>query len=282
MVQRPSITLVGAGSLAKALAPALRRVGYRIEEIISRDRPDSRRRARALADKVGARAATLPQASLGAGAIWLCVSDRAIAPVARALAPRADWRGRFALHSSGALGSGELQALRDRGAQAASLHPMMTFVRRSLPSLQGVSFAVEGDRGATALARRIARDLGGQAFSLHPAVKLMYHAWGAFASPLLVMQLALAEQVAAAAKIDRRLRRRIMAPIVRQTVDNYFRLGPAEAFSGPLARGDLKIVRRHLRALKSVPGARAVYTALAKARQIGELGPHPGDVVGKA
>ncbi|MGE5726145.1 MAG: DUF2520 domain-containing protein, partial [Acidobacteriota bacterium] len=41
--------------------------------------------------------------------------------------------------------------------------------------------------------------------------------------------------------------------------------GPANAFSGPLVRGDVATVRRHLEALSKLPGARRVYVALARA-----------------
>jgi len=59
--------------------------------------------------------------------------------------------------------------------------------------------------------------------------------------------------------------RRNALPILRQTLANYTRLGPAGAFSGPIVRGDAPVVRQHLKELKKVPEARAVYLALARA-----------------
>jgi predicted short-subunit dehydrogenase-like oxidoreductase (DUF2520 family) len=56
--------------------------------------------------------------------------------------------------------------------------------------------------------------------------------------------------------------RRAIAPIVRQTVENYLRHGAAAAFSGPVKRGDVGTVRRHLQALRRVKRAREVYVAL--------------------
>jgi predicted short-subunit dehydrogenase-like oxidoreductase (DUF2520 family) len=261
----PSISIVGAGSLAMALAPALRTSGYRIEEIISRDNVKSRRRARMLASSIGARAATLASARLSADVVWLCVSDGAIASCASELAAGRRWAGKYALHSSGALTSDELSALRRQGARVASVHPMMTFVRRGAPSLKGVGFAVEGDRVAVALARTIVKALGGASFAITKDAKPLYHAWGAFGSPLLVMELAMAERVARAAGINETAARRTIEPIVRRTVDNYFAHGAAAAFSGPLARGDIDTVRRHLQQLSRVPGVREIYVALARA-----------------
>ena len=224
----------------------------------------SMRSWRALAGKVQA-AWNEPGARLDADVIWFCVPDREIARAARRLAEVVDWRGKTALHSSGALASDKLRRLRARGAAVASVHPLMTFVAGSVPSLQGVPFALEGDPSALRVARRIVRDLGAEAFSISKHRKMAYHAWGAFASPLLIALLVTAEKVARAAGLSNNEARGKMLPIVRQTLANYARLGPAGAFSGPIVRGDAQVVRQHLKELKKVPEARAVYLALARA-----------------
>jgi predicted short-subunit dehydrogenase-like oxidoreductase (DUF2520 family) len=54
-------------------------------------------------------------------------------------------------------------------------------------------------------------------------------------------------------------------PIVRQTLENYVRLGPRDAFSGPFIRGDTETVARHLTLLEKNPHARSVYRELARA-----------------
>jgi predicted short-subunit dehydrogenase-like oxidoreductase (DUF2520 family) len=55
-----------------------------------------------------------------------------------------------------------------------------------------------------------------------------------------------------------------MLPIVKQTLRNYEKLGAEGAFSGPIIRGDVSTVRKHLAALKKAPAAREVYLALAR------------------
>ncbi|HSA92035.1 MAG TPA: Rossmann-like and DUF2520 domain-containing protein [Terriglobales bacterium] len=262
MAHRPSIALVGPGNLGSALAVALRRTGYRIDEVIARDQPASRRRAQRLARRVGARAATFQTARLRAGLVWIAVTDDAIPSAVRTLARRADWKGKVALHSSGALSSDRLRPLRRRGASVGTLHPMMTFVPRTSPSLRDVPFAVEGDPSAVAIARRVARDLGGFVFPIRKRNKPLYHVYGSFSSPLVVVTLATAERIARAAGVPARSVRQAIAPIVRQTVENYLRHGAAAAFSGPVKRGDVGTVRRHLQALRRVRGAHAVYVAL--------------------
>jgi len=264
MAPKPKIAIVGPGRLGTALALQLKRAGYTVSEVLSHNNARSRQKARALARKVGAVQWAESNASLEADLIWFCVPDRQIAATARDFSLRAKWKGKIAFHSSGALSSNELDALRRRGAAVASVHPMMTFVQGSIPSLEDVPFAAEGDAPAMRSARRIARDLGGEAFTIRPRHKAAYHAWGAFASPLLVALLVTGERLARSAGLSAADARRKMMPILKQTLANYARLGPAGAFSGPIIRGDAEVVRKHLRALSKVPGGRDVYLALAR------------------
>ena len=270
---KPTIAIVGAGSLAIFLAVALRDAGFRITEIIARDTAPSLRRARSLAAKVGAQATAAKFAALDATLLWLCVPDREIRSAARLLADRLLARVlvgqkriiHFALHSSGAFSSRALDPLRTAGVAVASAHPLMTFVAGARPSLTNVPFAVEGDAEATRMARRIVRELGGKSFALPASRKAAYHAWATMTSPLLLAFLVTLEEAARAAGLTRQDARRMSLPIIRQTLENYSRLGPASSFSGPLVRGDAETVAKHLAVLKKHPGAREVYVALARA-----------------
>jgi predicted short-subunit dehydrogenase-like oxidoreductase (DUF2520 family) len=262
---KPRITVVGAGNLASALAVSLRAAGYKIDQIISQKKPASMRRARKLAREVGALAMPAVRAQIHAEIVWFCVPDAAIAGAAKSLAEAANWSGKVALHSSGALTSEELAVLRLRGAAVASVHPLMTFVRGSRPSLVDVPFAIEGSRKAVRAAGALIRNLHGKAFSIRKQHKEAYHAWGMFASPLLTALLANNERVAAAAGVTSRAAREKMLPILKQTLVNYARLGAPGTFSGPIARGDVATVEKHLKVLLGVPSAREVYVALARA-----------------
>ena len=264
MPAKPRIAIVGAGNLAGALAAPLQAAGYKIAQIISTRRAASLQRARRLGGEVRAPVEASVRTQIQAEIVWFCVPDGAIARAAISLAEAADWTGKVALHSSGALTSDELGALRKRGAAVASVHPLMTFVRGSRPPIEDVPFAIEGDEKAVRAARAIVRDLRGQSFMIQKRHKQMYHAWGMFASPLLTALLAASENVALAGGVGRKAARKRMLPILEQTLSNYARLGAARSFSGPIARGDLETVKKHLRALRKIKGVREVYVALAR------------------
>jgi predicted short-subunit dehydrogenase-like oxidoreductase (DUF2520 family) len=258
------VSLIGAGSLAHALGPALRSAGYRIQTVAFRNAAASQKRATALAKRLGARAIRLEQAGPDSDILWLCHTDDALAETARRLARRPDWRGRIVFHSSGALTSDVLAPLKRAGAHTASLHPMMTFVSGTTPRMKGVVFAVEGDRQAVVAAQAVARAIGAEVFQIKKEAKVLYHALGSFSSPLLVATLVTAERVGHAAGLSRTQTKKVMGPILAQTLKNYLEYGAAEAFSGPIKRGDLETIRQHLRELRHVPEAREVYRALVK------------------
>lgn len=259
-----TITLVGAGNLAHALGPALKAAGYRIEGVAARNNAESRRRAQSLARRLGAKWYGLDQAEPASEIVWLLHTDDALGQTARTLARRPGWRGKVVLHSSGALSSDVLAPLRRAGAHSASLHPMMTFVPGTTPDMSRVPFAVEGDPKAVAVARQITGRLGAEIFPIRKSAKVLYHALGSFSSPLVVATLVTAERVGRTAGLTLPQTRKIMAAILQQTLKNYLERGPAAAFSGPIKRGDLDTVRRHLRELKRVPGGHEVYRALVK------------------
>ena len=262
--QAPDIAIVGAGTLATALAPALRRGGYRITEIVSRDSAPSLSRARKLAKRVGAHATYMREAQFAAKVVWTCVPDDTIAGLATQLAARTNWQKKLVLHSSGALGSEILGPLKQAGALTASAHPLMTFVSISKPELRGVPFALEGDPRALVTIGAVVRSLGGKPFRIAPEMKPAYHLFGFFCSPALVALLAAAQQVGEVAGFAQRRRSRdLMGPIVRQTIDNFFRATPQQAFSGPLRRGDIATLRKHLDVLAKQPELLAVYKSLA-------------------
>lgn len=262
--QKQNIAVVGAGTLATALAHALHSQGYRVSEIVARNNPQSLRRARALAKQVKSRATALDKAQLVADIVWLCVPDDSVATVASQLAESRDWSGKMAVHSSGALSSDSLAPLKRKGAEIVSAHPLMTFVSSSLPQLTGVPFAVEGDAIAVAKVSAIIRSVGSKLFQIGKQEKPAYHAFGFFASPAIVGLIAAAFDVGKLAGLNAKRARSLMEPIVRQTIDNCFHNSLQEAFSGPVRRGDVETIRKHLEVLRQEPDLRDLYRSLVR------------------
>lgn len=243
-MKKASIAIIGAGRLGTALARRLSEAGYKVSKINSRNIPHCEK--------------------LGTDVVWFCVPDAEIASVARSFSDLSS-PGKLAFHSSGALTSGVLDQWRRAGARVASVHPLMTFVKGSVPELAGVPFAIEGDTSAVRVAKGIVRDLGGRAVAIRKQNKVAYHAFATMICPLLVSLLAVSQKAAALAGVPAADSRRRMLPIIRQTLRNYEKLGLAGAFSGPIVRGDVETILAHLKALAKVPAAKHAYAALARA-----------------
>ena len=150
---------------------------------------------------------------------------------------------------------------------------MMTFVPGTVPNMSGVVWTLEGDASAVSAVRRIVQLLGGKVCQIDRKYKSLYHAFGAFLSPLLVAVPGRGVAACLASGISRRDLAALMRPIVEQTLQNLFanihaKTGPGKAFSGPLIRGDVSTIESHIRALKRPPNARSLYVALVAQRCI--------------
>lgn len=241
-----SVAVVGAGNWGGSLVAALKTAGVGSVEVVGRG--------------------GLRQAQLDARVIWVCVPDAAIAEVAtRIAARRGSLRGQIAVHSSGALPAGVLEAAQLAGAKIAAVHPVMSFPTRQLVALHGVMFGIEAReatvrRELSALVRR----MGGVPFAMKAETKALYHAAGAFASPLLVSAITAAMETAELAGLDAKTATRWVRALVEVTVANVFARGPERSFSGPFARGDAETIDLHLRALAEHPILAEVYRSLAR------------------
>jgi predicted short-subunit dehydrogenase-like oxidoreductase (DUF2520 family) len=257
------ISIIGLGNWGSSLARALGLAGVKLDEVIvprGRSAGRNQKWARSLL------LTTLDRARLDAHVLWLCVPDAAIAPLTSRLVKRVGQRGlkkQIVVHSSGALSAQILQAAAHAGASVASVHPMMSFPTRTPVSLQGVPFGVEADPATRRILNAIVRQVGGRPLAIKAAGKALYHAVGVLSSPLVVSHLAAAQEAAALAGFSPRQARRLVEPIARATLDNFFLRGAGKSFSGPIARGDVQTIRLHLQALEPHPMLAGVYRSLA-------------------
>jgi predicted short-subunit dehydrogenase-like oxidoreductase (DUF2520 family) len=231
------VGIVGAGRLGTALAAALREAGMVVDGPLGRG-----------------------QAPRGCDAIVLCVPDGEIPAAAAAVAGAAPLVG----HTSGAT---PLTALEPAGAAAFGLHPLQTFAAGSGPeAFAGAGCAIAGATAeALAFAAALARTLGMRPFEIDDEGRAGYHAAASVASNFLVTLHAAAERIAAGAGLEPDEARALLLPLVRQTLDNVAALGPAEALTGPIARGDEATVAAQRRAVEEVaPELLALFDELVR------------------
>ncbi|MGL6070218.1 Rossmann-like and DUF2520 domain-containing protein [Craterilacuibacter sp.] len=266
-----SLNIVGGGRLGKVLGRlAVLSGAYHVTAVLCREAAHAREAAAFVgAPRALTRLAELPAADL----TLLAVPDGAIAVVAAALAEaRVLPAGSVVFHASGALDSVQLAPLAAQGALTASLHPAFSFAEpeRALETFGGTLCALEGDGDACGQLAMLVQAIAGEPFYLKPGGKVGYHAALSIASNYLVTLLSLAQGVVAAAGVDDATARRLLGALMTQTLGNALALGPAQALTGPIGRGDAGTVAQHLTVLEPDDGALYRALGLATVKLAGE------------
>jgi len=256
------VAIIGAGRLGTSLGRELAKKGYPILWIADR-KPAAARESRRI---IGQGRATADAARAAeAGIIFLSVPDEEIERTARALAKTAAaWRGKVVLHTSGILSSAALAALRSKGAACASFHPVQSFPRKDMPSahFKNIVIALEGDAAALNTGKRLIRLLGARPHLLRARDKAFFHAACSMASNLFVPLFEMARTLLLGIGIKDAEATKILLPLVAGTLQSVKHFDGADALTGPISRGDVETVKKHLEALKRYPSARRTYRAL--------------------
>src|ERR1700674_72093 len=248
-----SLAIIGAGRVGQALGRRLRELGWKIGAVVTRTESSARKAVRFIG--AGQPQTGASRAVLASRVILIAPPDDEIAAAAQELARMGgeELHGKVVLHTSGARGACALNVLTAQGAAVGSMHPLQSFSGFSVPSLEGRVFAVEGDTQAVLVARRIARALGGSPVRLAGSKKLLYHAAAAMAAGQVLAVEEAATQLLVSVGMRRSESVRALLPLTRQVLENFERLGPRAAWTGPLSRGDYRVLRAHQEALRESP-----------------------------
>jgi len=260
-----NVTVVGAGSVGSTLAFLLKRRGHSIVSVISK----TKKSARSLAARVGCHVASDDVSEISPKTSFLLIAtpESAIDRVARSIAgvEGLPFKRIIVAHTSGALSSDVLSTLSLRGSQVFSFHPIQSFpksrrVHFPYSSMKGVWYGFEGPGSARPFARRLAGTLGGKFLEVPKEKKILYHLTCVFASNYPVVLLGAVERLAGQVSDGD------LAPfrkLFESSSENAFQLGGAKALTGPIARGSMGILHRHMVELGSKePELLAIYSTL--------------------
>lgn len=246
-----TLAIVGAGHVGRTLGRLWQVAGvFDIAGVLARS-PASAQRG---VDFIGAGVPVAQPADLPAADIYLlAVTDDQIVPACAALAATRSLQGAIVFHCSGALASGTLEAARQGGALLASVHPVRSFADPAavVAAFAGTFCGTEGDAAALAVLVPALEAIGARPVAIDPAAKTVYHAAAVFASNYLVTVLDAALRAYQAAGIPADVARELAQPLAQESLSNVFRMGAAEALSGPIARGDYATVQRQQAAVSA-------------------------------
>jgi predicted short-subunit dehydrogenase-like oxidoreductase (DUF2520 family) len=246
------LSIVGAGRCGRTLGRLARRAGWRIGAVTCR----TMGHAREAAAFIGAgRPTTVPE---GAALTLIAVPDAEIRGVAGALRLPP---GGVAAHTCASLGPEVLKPLRAAG----SLHPLRSFAdpETAAAMFAGTACAIDGDAAARGLLERFVRAIGGTPLRVKAGGKALYHAGAVFASNYVVAVLGAARSLLEEAGVQRSAALKALASLAEGTLANIRAVGIPDALTGPIERGDLETLRRHVAGIRvRAPHLGAAYGAL--------------------
>lgn len=237
------VALVGAGNVGTTVALLLAGAGHSIVGAASRSPSSARRAGEVLGTKTFDYSSELPECDL----VLIGATDVGIAEISRNLAPNMN-ASIFAWHFAGSLGTEALGAISEAGGRVAAAHPVQAVpdidrgVRRLPGSAWGVT-ASEGDRDWVAALVR--RDLRGRPVFVAESDRAVWHAASVTVSNGSAALLGAGEQILSSIGIeDPQL---VLGPLAAGTIANAAEAGGGgKTLTGPVVRGEVDTVRRHL------------------------------------
>ena len=267
------IGVIGGGKVGRCLASYLK-------ESLVGITANSPEHSRQLAENFATEPCTNEELVERAEVLLLTVPDRLIGTVAASLAsasvsehatgsaPAAQvtqlpLAGKVFLHCSGSMGLEALAPLQREGAHVGSLHPLQSFAGGAT-QLAGVYMAVDGDEAACAAAQQIATTVGGHPFQVPAAERAAYHAAACICSNYAVAVEALAQGLMSPWLGNEEAAWQALLPLFKGTAANLqSTTSPRTVLTGPIARGDVNTVEKHLAVLP--PDLVDVYCSLGLA-----------------
>lgn len=257
------IGFIGAGPVGTAFGVRLAQQDYEVIAVYDLSRAAAQNFAKAVPGCQICR--TAQELADKAELAFITTPDDVIPKVAA----QASWHsGQAVLHCSGACSTDILEPARQQGAMVGSIHPCQTFasIEQAVDNLPGSTFAVQADEPLLSVLKELTVALQGTWVYLTADDKALYHAAAAIACNYVYTVVKLAADLwqnfgkSAAEATEAYL------PLLRGTVNNIDRLGFPGCLTGPIARGDLDTVRRHLDALANrAPSHLQIYKALGMA-----------------
>jgi predicted short-subunit dehydrogenase-like oxidoreductase (DUF2520 family) len=264
--KNPTTFIIGAGPVATALAGALRLGGAPVLGLWAR-RAAQARAAGSVAG-VAAFSSAPPDILLETEVVILAVRDPAIGEVAQMLVGTGLIGKRHVLlHCAGATPASEaLGGVADTVAGIGTMHPLSAIAdaKTSMRSLKGTVFGVEGDDVGRATAHKLVSILGGVPLALDSSQMAAYHAAAALASNYVVATIDAAAAILAGAGIPTDKAAQALVPLAEGALRNIREHGTTAALTGPVRRGDVATIQRHLEALRARPELVEIYRTLAQ------------------
>ena len=251
-----NIGIIGAGKVGYALALAFSKEEYNISGVYCRNENSFRDLCVKIKKDLNN---DIVDTVKNSNIIFLSVSDNSIQSVVRDIVIGVDEeviKSKTFFHLSGALSSDVLSPLKELGAYTGSIHPIQTFADKGTgwKGLYNICYGFEGDEIASRQAQMMAQAFNGNMVNLKKEDKPLYHAAACIISNYTVTLSYIATELLAKVGFDDKTAKQAFLPLVRNTINNLDSHGSINALTGPISRGDYKVVSEHLEHLSRLDG----------------------------
>ncbi len=258
----PKISIIGTGALGSTLARALVSQDVILKSLFNRTESKVQDLANELAISTHG---IFPKSISELGSLtFLTVPDRAINEVAQKLSKlKGDLENFTFVHCSGNESAELLQPLKLQGATIASFHPLQTFTHYSgINDFKGIYFSLQGDGEVFPQLRLVAEKFGARTLEVTKEQKSHLHTAAVFTSNYLTTLLDTSVKVGTGSGLSEEKVKNALLPLVETTLKNTSEQSFADALSGPIKRGDIRTVEKHLELLDETPELKEVYCVL--------------------
>ncbi len=253
-MDRPHLSIVGSGIAGTSFGILAARAGWTVAGVGGRNARRAMESARQMGDSI--RSCSIREAAGLGDIVLLTVSDDSIESVCNELVDHSCFReGASILHCSGALSSAVLASAKQRlKCTIGSAHPLQTFpnVESALAKIPKSYCFCEGDATLLPSVQEFLKSIGLRQIQIDEDAKVLYHAAAVIACNYFVSLLDISLEVGESAGIQRDVFLDAVEPLVAATLQNVTRIGVDRALTGPIARGDIQTVRKHLAALSDM------------------------------
>lgn len=246
---KDTIAILGLGKVGTAVGHLLKSAGYRIVAVASRSASSL---DQGIVFTGGQPCQSYSGAAALAGSIFITTSDDAIQSICEKISQEGSIApGKKVIHMSGAGGLDLLSAAKNAGAYVGSIHPLQSFadVEGAINNIPGSTFGITTNDEIKDWAVRIVEDIGGISFFISEADKPVYHAAACMASNYLTTLIHTVQEIYMSLGLTRDAAIQAFWPLVRGTIKNIEMKGTVSALTGPVARGDIGTISKHLQTL---------------------------------
>jgi predicted short-subunit dehydrogenase-like oxidoreductase (DUF2520 family) len=254
------IGIIGAGTVGSALAIRLSENSYEVVAVASRRYASAEKLAKIIK---GCEAFETNQSVADiADVVFITTPDAVISEIASTV----QWhKGQSVVHCSGADSAESLRPARQMGASTGVFHPLQTLanVKQAIVNIPSSTFAIEAEEPLLTTLKEMAESLNCRWIELKAEDRVIYHAAAVIASNYLVTLVKLADDLWETFGIPREQATQALLPLLKGTLNNIENIGIPQALTGPIARGDIDTVKKHIIALqKEAPDTMSTYCEL--------------------